>query len=611
MSKTPLEFWAGLECTINRIGENYFSQFDWNRHTERNEDLELLASLGVKKIRYPVLWEAVAPAHLDELDFKQPDFALNELKRLGVEPIAGLLHHGSGPRYTSLIDPQFPEKLTEYAIRVAERYPWINYYTPVNEPLTTARFSALYGHWYPHRRDDRAFLTALINQVKGTCLAMKAIRKINPNAKLVQTEDIGKTTSTPDLKYQADFENQRRWLSFDLLFGRVTHEHPLFGWLVENGVLIADLDQLRDEPCPPDLLGVNHYPLSNRFLDSRLNLYPACYHGGNCRDNYADVGAVDSGQAQPPPPIEILREVWERFHSPFAVTEVHIGGGREAQMRWLYEIVESANILRDEGAGLRAVTLWSAMGSHDWNSLCTRCDGHYEPGAFDVRCGRPRPTALARMITDYVSTGNTSHPLLKRRGYWHEPMRVRFAPGNLADFSYTPPSRPVIITDSTTELGRAFVSACERRGIDIVTVQPDYFELKSARNLRSLCDQVNPWAVIDTHASGRLRDLSYFEGLTLLETIVGSETWADICASKGLQFLTFSTEQDLFEILHDMLMVKLEIRDDELDPASAGHIAWECLDLLADGARDMAIFYPGRKYPILPAFTRESRTVSA
>ena len=43
---------------------------------------------------------------------------------------------------------------------VAERYPWVRRYTPVNEPLTTARFSALYGLWYPHVRDDAAFLRA-------------------------------------------------------------------------------------------------------------------------------------------------------------------------------------------------------------------------------------------------------------------------------------------------------------------------------------------------------------------------------------------------------------------------------------------------------------------
>ena len=50
---------------------------------------------------------------------------------------------------------------------VAERYPWVEHYTPVNEPLTTARFSGLYGHWYPHARDDGAFLRALLQPVPG------------------------------------------------------------------------------------------------------------------------------------------------------------------------------------------------------------------------------------------------------------------------------------------------------------------------------------------------------------------------------------------------------------------------------------------------------------
>ena len=43
--------------------------------------------------------------------------------------------------------------LAQHAENVARRYPWLEMFTPVNEPLTTARFSGLYGHWYPHRHD--------------------------------------------------------------------------------------------------------------------------------------------------------------------------------------------------------------------------------------------------------------------------------------------------------------------------------------------------------------------------------------------------------------------------------------------------------------------------
>ena len=72
-------------------------------------------------------------------------------------------------------------------------------WTPVNEPLTTARFSGLYGHWYPHGRDYPTFLRALVNECKGTLEAMRAIRGAIPGAKLVQTEDLGKTFSTAPL----------------------------------------------------------------------------------------------------------------------------------------------------------------------------------------------------------------------------------------------------------------------------------------------------------------------------------------------------------------------------------------------------------------------------
>ena len=46
--------------------------------------------------------------------------------------------YGSGPRYVSLTEPSFAEGLADFARRVAERFPWADAYTPVNEPLTTA-----------------------------------------------------------------------------------------------------------------------------------------------------------------------------------------------------------------------------------------------------------------------------------------------------------------------------------------------------------------------------------------------------------------------------------------------------------------------------------------
>src|SRR5438270_4848230 len=126
------------------------------------------------------------------------------MNEAGITPIAGLVHHGSGPAYTNFFDDTFALGLAGYAEKVATNFPWIEYYTPVNEPLTTARFCGLYGIWYPHKKNAGSFLQMLVNEIKGTILAMQEIRKINPAAKLIQTEDLGKTYSTPGLKYQAD-----------------------------------------------------------------------------------------------------------------------------------------------------------------------------------------------------------------------------------------------------------------------------------------------------------------------------------------------------------------------------------------------------------------------
>src|SRR4051812_26261986 len=146
----PLELWAGVECTVNRVGDRFVDQTQLSGHQGRPEDLERFAGLGVTALRYPVLWERVAPAGLERASWSWTDERLGLLRGCGLRPIITLLHHGSGPRSTNLLDPAFATGLARFARAVAERYPGVLDWTPVNEPLTTARFSALYGHWYPH-----------------------------------------------------------------------------------------------------------------------------------------------------------------------------------------------------------------------------------------------------------------------------------------------------------------------------------------------------------------------------------------------------------------------------------------------------------------------------
>ena len=145
MPADRLELWGGHECTVNRIADSWHDQTLLSGHETRLDDLELFASLGIRSLRYPALWERIAPQHPQQRDFTWTDERLAEIRRLGVNPILTLCHHGSGPHYTSLLQDDFATGLAGHARAVAQRYPWVRDWTPVNEPLTTARFSALYG----------------------------------------------------------------------------------------------------------------------------------------------------------------------------------------------------------------------------------------------------------------------------------------------------------------------------------------------------------------------------------------------------------------------------------------------------------------------------------
>jgi dTDP-4-dehydrorhamnose reductase len=421
-----MELWGGVECTINRVRDRYFSQLERSGHWERaDDDLERFAQLGLRTLRFPLLWESLAPNSLDEIDWGWADARLTKLNSLGIRPIVGLLHHGSGPRYTSLLDPEFPEKLADFAGRVARRYPWIDAYTPVNEPLTTARFSALYTHWYPHASDGYAFAQALVNQCRGVILAMRAIREVNSCALLVQTEDLGRTFSTPHLRYQADFENERRWITWDLLRGAVDREHPLwsyFGWV---GFDLAALDFFAAHPCAADIIGVNYYVTSERYLDEKVEDYPTELWGNNGRDAYADDAAVRArteglGGVEP-----LLRETFRRYRTPIALTEVHLGCTEDEQLRWFMEMWRAAQNARATGADVCAVTAWSLLGAFDWDSLVTEQRGHYEGGVFNIRSGKLRATLLASAMSVLANGEKFDHPVLKEPGWWRQPSRLR------------------------------------------------------------------------------------------------------------------------------------------------------------------------------------------
>lgn len=606
-SQPSLELWGGIECSIVRLQDSFRNQIIETGHAGRISDLDAIAAIGIKTLRYPVLWESIAPDHPDQMDWRWHDERLARLRALGIAPIAGLVHHGSGPRYTNLLDPRFPEMLARHAQCVAERYPWITAFTPVNEPLTTARFSGLYGHWYPHGRDVDVMLRTLHTQCRAVALAMRAIRRVTPNARLVQTEDMGKTFSRPDLKYQADYENERRWLGFDLLCGRIDGHHPWYKTFLEAGIDARQLAFFVDAPCVPDIIGINHYVTSERFLDHRRELYPPAFAGDNVP--YVDIHATRVHEAEGMTGPELrLHEVWQRYRLPLAITEAHLGGARDDQLRWLKEMWQAALNLKEEGVDIRAVTAWSIFGCVDWNSLLTQHKGFYESGLFDVRGKEARPTALAAAAASLAGTGTFDHPVLDGPGWWRRTDRYTVPPTT----AFVAPAiisseRKLVIAGARGTLGQALSHICGHRGLAHALLTRADMDIADEVSVEAALARHRPWAVINAAGYVRVADASRESERCFRENAAGAEVVARACAKLGIPYVTFSSD-----LVFDGSLGRAYVESDKVSPlcvygCSKAEAERRVLETFPDAlvVRTSAFFGPWDRYNFVHAVLRD------
>jgi dTDP-4-dehydrorhamnose reductase len=538
--------WGGIECTINRVGNAYFDQLEYAGHYERGTtDIDLVASLGIRMLRYPILWERHQPQKDAPIDWSFAGQMLEQMQRKGITPIAGLVHHGSGPAYVNFFDGSFEHGLKAYARRVAEQFPWLEYYTPVNEPLTTARFCGLYGHWYPHTKDYYLFFKILLSECKATVLAMEAIRQINPEAKLIQTEDLGKCHSTPLLQYQADFENERRWLSYELLCGTLTPDKVMYRFMVEKGIEPSALDWFLEHPCRPHIAGFNYYLTSERYLDEDMSKYPAAFHGGNGKNDYADIHTVHVPmEGKQCGAAALLKEAWERLQLPMAITECHLHSTREDQIRWFHTMWKTVNELKSEGVDIRAITAWAIFGLYGWNQLVTQPGGTYEPGVFNLSSGCPRPTALARLLQELTHHKAYYHPVLEAEGWWQRETRHLFGAHKVVQLNKKRRSncRPLVVLGRTGTLGQAFSRICSERNIHHLLLSRQELDITSPEAIAQVMEELNPWAIVNAAGFVRVDDAEAEEADCFRANTEGPALLAAACRGKDVRFLTFSSD---------------------------------------------------------------------
>jgi len=347
-------------------------------------DLDLVQDLGIQFLRYGVPYYKVHLAP-DHFDWEFSDLVYKECCRRNITPIVDLCHFGAPDWIGNFQNPDFPYQFARYAHAFAQRYPWIQLYTPVNEMYICATFSASYGWWNEQLRSDRAFVTALKHLVKANILAMEAILKLRPDAIFIQSESSEYFhAENPKAIKPAEIMNAKRFLSLDLNYGRRV-DSEMYEFLMDNGMSREEyhffLHHNLKHHC---IMGNDYYVTNEHRVAADGSTYPS-----------GEVFGYD----------EITRQYYDRYLLPVMHTETNLNEGPRGDegVYWLWK--EWANVLRVRNNGVPIVgfTWYSITDQVDWDIALRENRGTVNPlGLYDLnRNIRAVGKAYKQLIADW------------------------------------------------------------------------------------------------------------------------------------------------------------------------------------------------------------------
>jgi beta-glucosidase/6-phospho-beta-glucosidase/beta-galactosidase len=380
-------FATGIENSIPTIknGRVRVDQMDVCGHYARwREDFDLLEDMGIHFLRYgpPIYRTFLGPG---KYDWEFSDLTFAELRRRDITPIVDLCHFGVPDWIGNFQNPDFSQLFARYAADFAERYPWVQLYTPVNEMFICAAFSAKYGWWNEQLKTDRGFVTALKHIVKANVLAMTEILKRRPDAIFIQSESSEYFhADSPAAIGPAEMMNSRRFLSLDLNYGRRV-DSEMYEYLLENGMT-------KDE---------YHFFLHNR-LKQHCILGNDYYYTNEHRvhaNGHTEASGEVFGYT------EITRQYYDRYRLPVMHTETNMRegpNGNEA-VQWLWKEWASVLRLRNDGIPTVGFTWYSLTDQVDWDTALREQNGNVNPlGLYDLdRNIRAVGKAYKQLIKDW------------------------------------------------------------------------------------------------------------------------------------------------------------------------------------------------------------------
>jgi beta-glucosidase/6-phospho-beta-glucosidase/beta-galactosidase len=362
-------FATGIECSnprvVDRAGRSIRRDLleECGHYKHWRRDLELVKELGTPVLRYGL------PNHLVHLgpgkyDWSFADEALAEIKRLNISPILDLMHFGIPDWMGDFQNPEMPLHYAEYAGAVAQRYPWVRAYTPVNEIYVSARNSGWDGLWNERLRTEHGFVTALKHLVAANLLATAAIVKHVHNAVIVQSESAEYThhvVASPS--HQIKLRNKLIFLSLDLLYSKSPDSDVLL-FCQDNGMTREEfLWFMRTAPAGFQIMGNDYYGHNEKLLLPDGSMV----YGEDVLGWYL-----------------ITLRYYQRYYKPVMHTETNTPFP-ELNPRWLWKQWTNVLRMRRDGIPVLGFTWYSLTDQLDWDTQLAEKQGHVMAcGLYDM-----------------------------------------------------------------------------------------------------------------------------------------------------------------------------------------------------------------------------------
>jgi beta-glucosidase len=382
MQPTPFLFATGIENSYPTLpGGTRIDQMAKSGHYQRwREDFRLVRELGLDALRYgpPYYLTHRAP---DAFDWSPSDDPMHHLRELGIEVIADLCHFGVPSWLGGFQDPAFPVLFADYARAFARRYPWVRYFTPVNEIFICATFSARHGWWNECETGDAAWVRAMRNLCMAHELAVEAILGERPDAIIVQSESLEHFHAEGrGAAREVERLNGFKFLSLDLTLG---HELPagVAGLLNRHGVTSNELSFFREKRAT-----------GQRWLG--LDYYPTCEHL-----------VASTGRQRVCHRPRGFRTLAQEYHARYRIPTFHCETNRTSSLAvsWLESQWSDVQALRAMGIPVRGFTWYSLTDQIDWqHALRIERNDLHPVGLFDLaRRIRPVGVAYGEVVSRY------------------------------------------------------------------------------------------------------------------------------------------------------------------------------------------------------------------